>query len=594
MVICMITTNERFDYFLNTRQKFTIPLYQRRYSWERKQCKQLLEDIIKVGRSDDISEQHFIGSIVLSQTDGFIPTYIIIDGQQRITTLNLLIATLAKYLFENEKTIGVYNADNLLNYYLVNDGQNDLYYKLELTDDDDKTFKKIVDNVLSPEKINFDENDSANLIKSYKFFKNNITEENIEDIVKGFTRLLIVKIIVTDKENPQLIFESLNATGLKLNQSDLIRNYILMILPYEKQEELYTKYWHSIEKGFEDKPGDSSNSAFDLFIRDYLTTENGVYPKLSDDDIYIQFKNHSQDYDTEELIKKVFDDSNYYLNAVFNYEEDKNLNKAFKSLNNMDYKVTRPFILALYRDYKKGLFKTEEFIEILSITETYLIRRLICGFATNSLNSIFPKLYSDMMKIKEEKDLSYADSFKLVLLLKKAGSIMPNDEDFKEDFIKYNKSRLREYIFDKLENYGFKETNDLSEYTVEHIMPQTLSDEWKEYLGLDTYEIIHMKYLEVLGNITFTKYNSNMSNASFDLKKEKGYMPSNLRLNHDLCEFDYWDEKSIRKRSENLAEKAKKIWEYPSVSDKVWKKYEQTKLKQNELESDEYSDKHLL
>ena len=590
----MITTNERFDYFLNTRQKFTIPLYQRRYSWERKQCKQLLDDIIKVGQSDDPATQHFIGSIVLSQTDGFIPTYIIIDGQQRITTLNLLIASLAKYLFENKENIGVYNADNLLNYYLVNDGQNDLYYKLELTNDDDKTFKKIVDNVLSPDKIIFDESDSFNLVKSYKFFKRNINENNIGDIVKGFTKLLIVKIIVTEKENPQLIFESLNATGLKLNQSDLIRNFILMVLPYDKQEELYTKYWYEIEKGFEKRPGDGSNSAFDLFIRDYLTTENGVYPKLKEDDIYIQFKKHSQEFDTENLIKKIHTDSKYYLNAVFNLEEDKHLKKSFESLNKMDYKVTRPFVLALYRDYKKELLKKEEFIEILRLTETYLLRRWICGFTTNSQNKIFPTLYSNIMKIREEKGLSYVDSYKLVLLFKKGSSIMPNDADFKDNFIKYNKSRLREYIFDKLENYGYKETNDLSEYTVEHIMPQTLSEEWKEYLGFDNYEIVHMKYLEVLGNITFTKYNSNMSNASFDLKKNKGYMPSNLRLNHDLCEFDYWNEETIIERSEKLAKKAIEIWEYPSVSDKVWKKYEQTKLRDNELESEEDSNQYIL
>ena len=583
--MCMITTNEKFDYFLNTRQKFTIPLYQRRYSWGRKQCSQLLEDIIKVGKSDDPSAQHFIGSIVLSQTDGFIPTYIIIDGQQRITTLNLLIATLAEYLFENDLTIERYDADTLLNFYLVNDSQNDLYYKLELTNDDDETFKKIVDNVLTSEKIDFDKDDSVNLINSYKFFKNHINENNIVDIIKGFTRLLIVKIIVTEKENPQLIFESLNATGLKLNQSDLIRNYVLMVLPYDKQEELYTKYWYDIEKGFEKKPGDSSNSAFDLFIRDYLTVENKEYPKLSDDDIYIQFKKHSQDFDTESLIKMLFTDSKYYLNAVFNLEEDIKLNKAFKSLNNMDYKVTRPFILALYRDYKRGLLNKEEFIQILHLTETYLLRRSICGFATNTLNKIFSKLYSDIIKIKEEKDLSYIDSYKIALLLKKGSSQIPNDEDFKDNFVKYNKSRHRMYIFDKLENYGFKETIDLSGFTVEHIMPQTLSDEWKEYLGLENYEIIHMKYLEVLGNITFTRYNSNMSNASFDLKKSKGYIPSNLRLNRDLCEFDYWNEESIIKRSENLAARAKVIWEYPSVSDKVWKKYEQTKLEQNEAET---------
>lgn len=585
----MITTNERFDYFLNTRQKFTIPLYQRRYSWERKQCKQLLEDIIKVGQSDDPSAQHFIGSIVLSQTDGFIPTYIIIDGQQRITTLNLLIAALAKYLFENNQNIGIYSSQQLLNYYLVNDAQSDLYYMLELTEDDDKTFKKIVDNVLSSDKLDFDKNDSENLIKNYNFFKKNINEENIEDIVKGFTRLLIVKIIVTEKENPQLIFESLNATGLKLNQSDLIRNYILMILPYEKQEELYKKYWYHIEKGFENKQGDNSNSAFDLFIRDYLTIENGAYPKLSDDDIYIQFKKHSQGFDTESLIKKIFIDSKYYLNAIFNLEEDKNLNESFESLNKMDYKVTRPFILALYRDYKKDLLKKEEFIEILHLTETYLIRRSICGFASASLNKIFARLYADIIKIKEEKDLSYVDSYKIALLLKKGNSRMPNDEDFKNNFVKYDKSRHRMYIFDKLENYGFKETIDLTGFTVEHIMPQTLSDEWKEYLGIDNYEIIHMKYLEVLGNITFTRYNSNMSNASFDLKKKIGYIPSNLRLNRDLCEFDYWDEESIIKRSENLAEKAKLIWEYPTVSEKVWKKYGQTKLEQSDFETPESS-----
>ena len=243
----------------------------------------------------------------------------------------------------------------------------------------------------------------------------------------------------------------------------------------------------------------------------------------------------------------------------------------------MEYKVTRPFLLALYRDYDNGLLKKDEFIEILYWTESFLMRRFICGFATNSLNSIFPKLYSDLINIKNRKGLNFVDAYKITLLSKKSSYKMPDDDEFIESFLKHNKKKHRFYILDKFENYGFNETNDLTDYSVEHIMPQTLSDEWKEYLG-DDYEVIHMQYLELIGNITFTKYNSEMGNDSFDLKKEKGYSPSNLRLNKYLCNFDKWNQSTIIERTEFLAKKALEIWKYPTITSEVLNEYQQTRL----------------
>lgn len=570
----MEARNEPLYYFLNKPQQFRIPIYQRKYSWNNKQCEQLLKDIIRVGKSTSKEKTHFIGSIVCLDMGKIFTTYQIIDGQQRITTLSLLIAAIAKFLYKNPQIETRSAPKKLVRYSLINNEEDgDLIFRLKLTEDDDKTFQKVVNNCLDEDDIKFDKDDSIHIVENYEFFRNKINKDNVNDILEGFNNLLIINIKLKEGEdNPQLIFESLNATGLKLNQADLIRNFILMKFSPDEQEELYNKYWHVIEKNFEDKKGTNSDDAFDLFIRDYLTLENGEYPKLIGDDIYIQFKKYAERFDPKELIETVFINSEYYLKFAFNTEPDKELNEAFISLNKMEHKVVRPFLLALYRDYAKEKFEKEEFIKILNLTESFLIRRYICGFGTNSLNGIFPKLYQEMMNKINEEDLSYFEAYKLVLVLKRGNSVMPKDEEFKRDLKKFNKIKHRGYILDKLENYGYKETTDLTEYTIEHIMPQKLSEQWKKDLG-PNYELTHINYLNILGNITLTKYNSYMKNDPFPVKKEKGYIPSNLRLNAYLCKFDHWNEETILERNDVLADRAVEIWEYPVVLADLINKY---------------------
>lgn len=468
--------------FLGQNQQLSIPIYQRKYSWTEKECNQIFEDIIRVGSSFD-EENHFIGSIVYMNQKAHIASPIIklmiIDGQQRITTISLLISALSDFLFENPNE-NVMNLYNLINYYLINDKETgELKYKLLLTDEDKKTFIKIIDNLTQEEKLPFDEEDSVRVQENYEYFKRRINEENVELIYQGLSKLLIIFVALEHNiDNPQLIFESLNSTGLELSQADLIRNYILMGLKPEEQEKLYTTYWKRIEKLFEEEKSD----VFDKFIRDYLTVRTDKVPTLRN--IYTDFKKYSKGFkDIEILVKDVFKFSKYFSCIAFGKEENKDLKESVDSLSSMGYDVTYPFLLHLYKDYDLELLPVNEFIEMIRYTESYLLRRLICNIPTPSLNKTFAKMYNDIDKN------DYSESYQVQLALKENYQRMPTNREFGRNFRErdiYNLSgRNKEYIFDKLENWNSKERTPIESYTIEHIMPQNpnLSQEWIGALG---------------------------------------------------------------------------------------------------------------
>lgn len=560
-------------------KQFIIPIYQRTYSWQRAQCRQLLQDILRISK-DDCLNGHFIGSIVYFQesihTVSDVPKLLVIDGQQRLTSVSLLIVALANFMKTHPVEIDT-NSTKLQNYYLFNaEEEGDLRIKLMLTRKDKETYIHLLKDVPQSD------NCSLRIVDNYNFFKDSINADNVVDIYNGVMRLFVVDVALEkDKDNPQLIFESMNSTGLDLSQADLIRNYILMGLEMEIQKDLYEKFWYPMEQSY----GNDYTSMFDRFMRDYLSVKTGNIPRQNE--VYDAFKKYEQGNRGELAVKNIVEDvysfSGYYVNMVLHKEPDEKLRESFRRISQLRVDVSYPFLMPVYHDYKSGIISKEEFNEALDIVENYVFRRAICGIPTNSLNKTFATLYKSFDKT------NYMDGLKAAFLILDSYKRFPDDSEFENALFLKNiySFRNRNYLLNRLENYNRKEIVNISDYTIEHIMPQNedLSPEWQSMLG-ENWKEIQNKYLHTLGNLTLTGYNSELSDRSFTEKKtiEGGFDDSPIRLNEYLRKIDTWDENAIFQRADNLAGKAKRIWNMPQLSPEILEKY-----KSREKESSEYS-----
>lgn len=542
-------------------KQFVVPIYQRTYSWHQSQCAKLLQDIGRASR-DLSAPGHFIGSIVYFQENiqniSGIPSLLVIDGQQRLTTVTLLIAALALFIKETGMAIDT-TPTKLQNYYLLNgDEDGDLHFKLMLTRRDKETLKSIIKGNPLPKDI------SVRLTENYKFFKDQINAENATAIYSGIQRLFVVDVALErDKDNPQLIFESLNSTGLRLSQADLIRNYILMGQKVDLQTQLYERFWHPMETSY----GNDYSTIFDKFMRDYLSVKTGIIPNI--DRVYESFKNYVQSgrapSTISDIVSDIYNFSCYYADMVLHTVKEPILKKSFQNLSKLQVAVSYPFLLPVFHDYANEKISLEEFVEILSLTENYVFRRAICGVPTNSLNKTFLMLYRS---INPE---SYLQSVKAAYQILETYKRFPSDVEFSTAFKTkdvYN-FRTRNYMLNKLENLNRKEQASIDEYTIEHIMPQNpnLSSAWRTMLG-DNWKEVQDRYLHTIGNITLTAYNSELSDNSFLSKKtaEGGFDHSPIRLNDYLRTIDVWNEDQILQRAEKLAQKAVQVWFAPCLS----------------------------
>ncbi|MFP6266412.1 DUF262 domain-containing protein [Helicobacter pylori] len=553
--------------------QFVIPIYQRVYSWEKEQCEQLWDDIIKTGGNDQI-EGHFIGSIVFVQ-DGIYTTnhneLLIIDGQQRLTTITLLFIALRDYLNDEDEFLEKFSRQKIQNRYLINsDEKGDKKFKLILSEPDRDTLLSLIDeNKRKPSEP------SLKIMENFKLFEEWIRKntDKLETIFKGLDKLMVVEIsLERGKDNPQLIFESMNSTGKDLTQTDLIRNYILMGLEPEKQKIFYKKYWRAMEENFK-----QNETLFNQFVRHYLTIKTREIPNINK--VYEAFKRYQQErgIETEVLLQDLQKYCGYFCRIVFKKEDDKELNKALSFLVDLERDVIYPLLLELYSDYKDSVLFEKDFISIIYLIESYICRRAVCGLGTNSLNKIFA---SFTKKINKDQ---YFESMKAHFLsLETTKGKFPKDSEFKNLFTTIDFYNLKEkkYFFERLENFDTKEPVNTKECTIEHIMPQTLTKEWKKDLG-ENFQAIHDKYLHTIGNLTLTGYNQDYSNKSFQEKRdmEKGFKDSPLRLNQNLKDLESFGEKEIEKRANDLADWALKIWTYPKLDAETLEKYKPKKEK---------------
>ncbi len=547
----------------NQKNQLVIPIYQRVYSWEKEQCKELWDDIIKIG-GDDKMDGHFIGSI-LYVLDGFTHsdnTLLIIDGQQRLTTIMLLLTALRDHWSDKRKEIE--------DHYLINSGKDgDKKFRLILSDSDKDTLLYLIDkDRRKPSEP------SLKIMENFKLFEEWINKNTgkLETIFKGLEKLMIVYIALKkEKYDPQLIFESMNSKGMELTQTDLIRNYIVMETEIEKQEGFYNKYWRAMEEDFK-----QDETLFNQFVRHYLTIKTREIPNIKK--VYAAFKDYQQKEGIAigDLLKDLQKYCGYFCQIVFKKETDKDLNKALGSLVDLEMDVIYPLLLELYSDYSDRVLSRDDFKHSIDLIESYICRRAVCGLGTNSLNKVFPSFTKHIQKDE------YFESLKAHFGYLTEKQRFPNNDEFKKLFITidFYSFKKKKYFFERLENFDTKEPVNTKECTIEHIMPQTLTEEWERDLG-ENFQAIHDKYLHTIGNLTLTGYNQEYSNNSFQEKRdmEKGFKDSPLRLNQSLKDLESFGEKEIEKRANDLADWALKIWTYPKLDAETLEKYKPKKNK---------------
>ncbi|GAA9394044.1 DUF262 and DUF1524 domain-containing protein [Helicobacter pylori] len=550
----------------NQNNQFVIPIYQRLYSWEKEQCEQLWDDIIKIGGNDK-ANGHFIGSI-LYVLDGNTPSspLLIIDGQQRLTTITLLLIALRDYLNDEndeDEFLEKFSRSKIQNRYLTNsDKKGDKKFRLILSESDKDTLLSLIDkDKRKPSEP------SSKIVENFKLFEEWVSNtDKLETIFKGLEKLMIVWIALDkEKDDPQLIFESMNSKGIELTQTDLIRNYIVMETEAEKQEGFYNKYWRAMEEDFK-----QDEKLFDRFVRHYLTIKTRDIPNLNK--VYEAFKGYQQKegIEIEDLLKDLQKYCGYFCQIAFKKEADKkadkDLNKALSFLVDLDMDVVYPLLLELYSDYSNGVLSKQDFIPIIALIESYLVRIAVRG-STNGLNKLFASFAKHIQKDE------YFESLKEHFGLLKGGKdfqTMTSLEIFLLRFITiefYKKFKKKTKCFlERLEKFDTKEPVDTQKCNIEHIMPQTLTPEWQRDLG-ENFQAIHEKYLHTIGNLTLTGYNYEYSNKPFQEKRdmENGFKQSSLKLNQSLKDLESFGEKEIEKRASDLADWALKIWTYPNL-----------------------------
>lgn len=556
--------------------QFVVPIYQRVYSWGPAECEQLWNDVVRAGANDSLGA-HFTGSIVYVERDQGTRTSVepdlLIDGQQRVTTVTLILAALAYRLTQEpdgqQEPVDGFSPRKIRGLYLANElEEGERYFKLILSQADKDALKAIVKSTPLPS-----ESDSR-VADNYDFFVRKLSDPAIDlvGVCLGLRKLVVVDVKLTrGVDNPQLVFEAMNSTGKKLSQADLIRNFVLMDLPQGDQANLYEGYWFPMESQFKG----ADESRFDEFVRHYLTLKTGAIPRL--DDIYEAFKTYADAQaalgkSREALVRDLWVHSQRFVAMALGRETDQKLRQLFDEIEQQRATVVYPFSLRLYSDYEAGRIDRDEFVRILKAINSYLFRRAVCRVPTNSLNKTFAGFAAAPANDR------YVEGFEARFLSMGSYKRFPTDAEFAEclqtlDLYHFQRAP---YFFRKMENDGRKEEVSTSDYTIEHILPQNenLSAEWQRDLG-EHWQDVQAKYLHTLGNLTLTGYNPEYSDRPFQAKRdiEGGFKQSPLRLNAGLGELESWNEEQIQKRAALLAERATRIWTRPNLGDQLLAQY---------------------
>ena len=566
---------------LKVTSQFEVPIYQRAYAWGEVECEQLWKDILRAG-SDSTLGAHFTGSVVYVEkavgTSTNQAPSLIIDGQQRVTTVSLILAALAVRLDGEERQkqepIEGFSPEEIRVSYLVNRFKtDDRRYKLLLSQGDREALMSVLDGIEPPAGT------PSRVIENAGYFLTKLQDPKLDvaAVCRGLSKLRVVDVkLQLGIDHPQLVFEAMNSTGKKLSQADLIRNFVLMDLPADDQTKLWKAYWRPMELDF---VRGGADWRFDEFVRHYLTVVTSNIPRV--DDIYDAFKDYAAirlrgGEAIDALVIELREYSKRYSAIALGTESDPTLRSALDDLAQIRADVVYPFLLEIYTDYDLGVLTRDDVLEIVQMVTSYVIRRAVVGLATNSLNTTFQTFGRALRKDR------YLESVKAHFLRMQGYRLFPPDAEFEEKlktFDAYHFKR-RSYFFRMLENVGRKEPVPTDEYTIEHILPQNedLRLEWRSALGPDWHEI-QAKYLHTLGNLTLTGYNSEYSDQPFPEKRDMkgGFRESPLRLNQGLGQLDTWDETTITDRAVRLAAEALQIWTRPALPTETLASYQEAR-----------------
>lgn len=541
------------DFIGKGKKTFNIPVYQRNYDWQEENCKKLFTDIENIIKHNEEIE-HFLGTVVyvLTKIERDYEEYVLIDGQQRITSISLLLKAL------HEKIISEDTKESIWEQYLINKKSPDnIRIRLKPIESDSVSYKQLIDNN--------DDSSNSNVCRNYKIFKELLENSHYsaEQIYSALYKIELVTIkLEKDKksENPQLIFESLNSTGLSLTQADLIRNYLLMNSEYEKQTVLYKNFWLKIEIKL-------TNKKISDFIRDFLTMKTGKIANKNK--VYDDFKEYmriQKELNEEAVLEELVTYSKYYnwfLNANSNNEKINEKLKHFKYLKNT---TVYPLLLSIFEDtyyYKK--LDEDKLLKIIDLLISYIFRRTICGYKTSSINKVFASIPKKILENQNEKDIYF--KIEKNLMERRLETIFPRDEEFKLNFIKYNFEKNKELLKYTLKELEQKVSNnvinDTSNLNIEYIMPENLNSEWKLELGEKKFENTHLEYLGTIGNSSLIENDLLRYNKNFKTKKEF-YQKSNIEITRNINNYQVWTDNEIKNRAEQLYEKSKEIWSIPA------------------------------
>ena len=557
--------------------RFTVPVYQRRYSWGEAQCRQLWADIVTAGRHPD--RTHFIGSIVWMQEGGIGPDGVsrclLIDGQQRLTSVTLLLIALAEYAREHPENLR-FSADMLIDRgYLVDKyATGEGRYKLTLSGDDREVLHSMCDHVVAPDRPNHANTDSR-LETNLDLFRSLVAAIDDANVVwNGLQRLEVVSVTLDqDRDEPQLVFESMNSTGLDLETSDLVRNYMLMGCPMAEQNALYADYWLPMERVL-------GNLSFDAFLHDWMVVTLKK-PVLKGRAMYAEFKRFAADSSllrmerTRNLLANMLEYAKYYAaikGVAAAGSGDMNVDRRLESIQKLGSTVTDPLVMYMFAAWKRDRVSCDGLLRMLADLESYLFRRMICSVSSNGLNKLVPSL---IVRLDSAED-DLAETFAALLITETAKATrMPTDSEFRQALLGENLYRPAwrcKYLLAGLENYNHpKDPRSFSEYTIEHIMPQNAMAhaEWCNMLtDLDRFPLL----VNSLGNLTLTAYNSELSDGTFEQKKNRavgGYDSEYLSISAGLHDASQWNEQSIAQRGARLADLAMQVWVRPTAGEQV-------------------------
>lgn len=569
-----------YRFFEGAKTKFLIPLYQRNYDWKEENCGQLFSDLISVHANN--KKSHFFGSIVSSLANEEDDVRLIIDGQQRITTVSILLIAM---ITASEDGVlpctDKIKIDYIKDTYLI-DKYNKSERKVKL--------KPIKNDMEAFDALLFKGKDEyvtgSNITRNYLYFYDCIRTcgLTLEDLLESVEKLEIINIRLGVEDDAQLIFESLNSTGLNLSEADKIRNFLLMSLNAEEQEQCYEKYWNKIEIATGYQPT--------MFIRDYLTIKTRKIAKK--EKLYFEMKQY---FDTakesrQDLMADMLKYAEQYKRIRTASLGDPKLSRKIEQINSLDSTVHMPFMISLLLYAKETGMDNTQLYDVLNTIETYWARRIICNLPTNTLNKVFSTLHNEILRhvnayAKHGKtfDSTYADVLKFLLIKKQGTAAFPTDSEVSMEFKTRNIYRMlpqyKQFLFERMNNGLSKERVDVikkmknGEISIEHIMPQTLTPAWRNELGRD-FQRIYDTYLHTFANLTLSAYNPQYSNSSFAVKKEGfidrngvpviGFNKSIYSLSEGLKDLEHWGEAEILGRQESLLSKYFTIWPMPQSS----------------------------